>query len=107
VVRPLVFARDADGRPFAACAADDPGQAAILAAFLTDDVPGPQYAEELAVQADADAMGEAVGNAYVLVLRGQEAVIEALFLAEQPPAVLPRGDLAMVLRDWARFLRAG
>ncbi|SLN76779.1 hypothetical protein [Oceanibacterium hippocampi] len=75
-----------------------------LADWLESDVQeDPAHARLLLEQVRGEADGEHVGNAYVLVLNGTEARIEALHDPDERLA-LPRRDLAGALQGWLAAL---
>jgi hypothetical protein len=96
----LIHARANDGRPIARAATP---QDRPLARFLTEEVTSPDYALMLAAQTE----GHATGDAYAVIFEAETALLEHLYLPDQPVARVPRARFSAALRAWAGFLRDG
>lgn len=95
-----MYRRENDGRPVAQ-AADASAESRVLADFLTQDVPWPDYAETLTA-----AGAEITGNAYAVAFGADTVTLTHLHLPDVMVRV-PRARFVAALNEWAAFLRKG
>ena len=96
-----MYLRESDGRPVAR--ADDASEESrVLADFLTQDVPWPDYAETLTA-----AGAEITGNAYAVGFGVDTVTLTHLHLPDAPVVRVPRARFVAALNGWAAFLRPG
>lgn len=93
--------RRADGGRPVAQAADASAESRVLADFLTQDVPWPDYAETLTA-----AGAEITGNAYAVAFGTVTVTLTHLHLPDIMVRV-PRARFVAALNEWAAFLRKG
>jgi hypothetical protein len=95
-----MYRHEHDGRPVAR-ATDASAESRVLADFLTQDVPWPDYAETLTV-----AGAEITGNAYAVAFGAENVTLTHLHLPDVAVQV-PRARFVAALNEWAAFLRDG